>query len=444
MKCKYIDVINRIKEGIYTGIYKPGVKLPSILSLSRELGYNRETIIKAYKLLEDEHLIYAKPQSGYYVVKSTIAIKKSSDTVDMVTVGPPDDINPYKDFYHCMEKAIMIYQKKLFEYSNPKGLPELLSALTSHMMNFQIFTKPENIFITNGAQQALYILASIPFPNKQAKVLVEQPTYAIMLDVLNCNHIPAMGISRTKEGIDLNELENKFKNEGIKFFYIIPRFHNPTGYCYNTYQKKEIINLAKKYNVYIVEDDYVADLELNSKSDPMFAMGEENRIIYIRSFSKTLLPGLRLGMTILPKELHEEFLFYKKSMDLSTSTLNQGALEIYLQSRMYENHVQRIKQYYKNKMDFLRNLCIDEFRNMNHVECNIPNTGIYASIEFKNKSADRLVHRLLDQNMMLSSIGNCYLPGVHHKQGVRLSVCRTNEQDIVRVINALKRELERG
>jgi DNA-binding transcriptional regulator YhcF (GntR family) len=114
MGYKYEAVAEIIKNNIYSGTYKSGEKLPSIQRLSKDLAYNTDTIIKAYKQLEEEHLIYAVPKSGYYVVRNEDKFSSSRNVVDMLNTYLPDKINPYKDFYHCMDKAISIYEKKLF------------------------------------------------------------------------------------------------------------------------------------------------------------------------------------------------------------------------------------------------------------------------------------------------------------------------------------------
>ncbi len=436
---KYQLVADLLRQKIACGVYKSGEKLPSVQALSKELLYNSDTIVKAYKVLEADHLIVSFPKSGYYVVKSSVPVKGRNDVVDMVTTGPPDYINPYKDFYHCMEKAISIYEKKLFEYSSAQGMPELIHSLVKHLANFQVFTKPQNVFITNGSQQALYILAAISFPNGRTKVLVEQPTYSVMLQVMKCTKTSVVGIRRTHEGINLNELESIFRQGDIKFFYTMPRYQNPTGFCFDVAQKKEIIRLAKKYEVYIVEDDYLADLELDTKIDPMYAMGEQERMIYIRSFSKTLLPGLRLGMVILPSKLQKEFLTYKQSIDLNSPILTQGALEIYLHSSMYKFHVQRTKKYYKEKMDVLRD-AIEHHPN-GLVKGNMPTTGIYACLELNDVSSELLVNRLSKNKVLLSSTNSCYLDDFPHRDGLRLCVCKTEDDEIRRTVKLISEEV---
>ncbi len=439
---KYQRVADSFRENIQKGKVKPGEKLPSVLNLAKETGYNTDTIVKAYKLLEEEHLIYAAAKSGYYVVKSTVKSEKRSGIMDLRTVSPPEEMNPYKDFYHCMEKSISVYKNKLFEYGMPQGMEELRSVLVKHLMNFQIFTSLKDIFITTGAQQALAILAAMNFSGGRTAVVVEQPTYSVMLQTLACCKVPVIGIRRTKDGIDLGELERIFQTEKVKFFYTMPRFQNPSGYCYTKKQKEEILRLASRYGVYIVEDDYVGNLEIREKEDCLYAMGEKERIIYIHSFSKTLLPGLRLGMAIIPEALQKEFIQHKQSMDLNTPVLTQGALEIYLKSSMYKAHAQRTKTYYKNKMEVLGNACRQHLNG--HIKYHIPPTGIYALIETGRFRAETVVKRLEKLGILLNSLESSYLDGFTGTQGIRLCVCCCEDRDIEEAVIQINTELEKA
>lgn len=439
---KYQRVADSFRENIQNGKVKPGEKLPSVLNLAKETGYNTDTIVKAYKLLEEEHLIYAVAKSGYYVIKSKIKSDKRSGIMDLRTVSPPEGMNPYKDFYHCMEKSISVYKDKLFEYGMPQGMEELRSVLVKHLMNFHIFTSPKDIFITTGAQQALAILAAMNFPDGRTAVVVEQPTYSVMLQTLACYKVPVIGIRRTEEGINLSELERIFQSEKVKFFYTMSRFQNPSGYCYTKKQKEEILRLASRYGVYIVEDDYVGNLEIREKEDCLYVLGDKERIIYIHSFSKTLLPGLRLGMAMIPEVLQKEFIQHKQSMDLNTPVLTQGALEIYLKSSMYQAHAQRTKTYYKNKMEVLRNACRQHLNG--HIKYHIPPTGIYALIETGRVRAETVVKRLEKRGILLNSLDSSYLEGFIGIQGIRLCICCCEDQEIEGAVIQINTELKKA
>jgi len=437
---KYEYVVNAIKEKILSDSYKPGSKIPSIQALAKEMALNADTIIRAYNQLETEHWIYAVAKSGYYVVKSTTIEEEKLLIIDMLTTNPANEINPYKDFYHCMEKAISLYEHKLFSYSPPKGMPELIGILKKHMVNYQIFTKEQDIFITSGAQQALFILALMAFPHGHNTILVEQPTYNVMMEIININKIPVIGIQRTPSGIDLSELEEIFSRNKIKFFYMMPRFQNPTGFSYSNKQKKEILRLAKKYEVYIVEDDYLADLEINPKNDPLVSFDTDNIVIYVRSFSKTLLPGLRLGMAIIPMELQEGFIKMKSAMDINSSVHSQGALEIYLRSNMYESHVKRTRTFYEKRMDVLKKECKKELQDL--ARCFVPPTGIFAYIEVDNITAESLTLRLENNGLKVWNTNPAYIKDfLGYSEGIRLCICKTDVQSIVQAVQILKRTL---
>ena len=433
---KYRNIADLLKKEIYSGNYRPGSKLPSIQRLSKETGLNSDTIVKAYKELVQEHIVYAVPKSGFYVAKNKLGTGGS--IIDMKNVCLPEGINPYKDFQLCIEQAMAIYGQRLFEYGSAKGLTELIQVLPKHLLGLQVFAKAENICITNGSQQALYILSAMQFPQGGARVLVEQPTYSLMLRILENARIPALGIRRTRDGIDLGQLKKLFQQGDIKFFYMIPRYHNPTGFSYGNTQKREILKLAEQYGVFIVEDDYLADLEVDQKAETLHTLGNKDRIVYIRCFSKTLLPGLRLGMAVLPESLQKQFLDFKNSMDLNTSILTQAALEIFLRSSMYRFHAKRTKEHYKNKMSRLQEYCKEP---QGCGTWHIPQTGLYAYLETGRISSQLLERSLLDSKVLVSSTSQSYLNGFEHPEGLRLCVCNAEDQEIEKAVRIIEAKL---
>jgi len=328
---KYEEIIEYIKDNIKSEKLNHSNRLPSIRSIQKLFQFSTGTVLKAYEKLEQEHIIYSVPKSGYYVVENFHNQNSSKNPIiDFSAVNINVEAFPYKNFQHCLNKSIDLYKEKLFIFSDPRGLSSLISVLSKHIQNYQIFTNQNNIVITSSSQQALNILSIMPFPNAKSNILVEQPTYYGMIKSLELNNIPTLGINRDFNGINLDELERLFKYGNIKFFYSIPRFHNPTGTSYNRHEKQEIIKLAEKYDVYIVEDDVAADLDMNKKNDPMYSYDTSSRVIYLKSYSKILMPGLRVALLILPDLLIDRFLQYKKWTDMTSPILSQGALEIYI------------------------------------------------------------------------------------------------------------------
>lgn len=431
---KFEPIALSIQEQIARHEYKPGQRLPSIRRICEVHRCNKATVIRAYQELEAKHLIYAVPKSGYYVIETNPAAQNEDSAagdvtaaVDFTSASPGSDALPYLDFQHCLDQAIALYRENLFTYMDPRGLPALRETLAGQLRDYQIFAKPETIHITSGSQQALEILTKLPFPNGKTNILLEQPTYFGMVQAARLNGLTLLGIQRTAAGLDFAELERTFRNGNIKFFYTIPRFHNPLGVSFQTEDKKKLLKLAAKYDVYIVEDDYLADLETDPRNDPLFALDGTERVLYIRSYSKTLMPGLRLGVAVLPQKLCHPFIEYKRWADLSTAILSQGALEIYLRSGMYLSHLRRIKLLYQERMACLQECC--QALLPDAVPAFVPETGFFASITlpFHLRTIEEAVCR---QNVRIRDLQFTGLPGYQRDNLLRLSICKTNPEQI--------------
>ncbi len=281
-----MGIIEDIKDKMANGLLTTGSKLPSVRQLAEQFSCSKNTVIRAYNELEKEHFIFSIPKSGYYVVNKLEQPTTSQYVVDFLSAGPDKTIMPYIEFQHCINQAIDIYKEELFSYSDQQGLYSLRVQITKYLQSLQVFTDPDRLFIVSGSQQALHLLVSMPFPNGKSNILIEQPTYFGFIESVHLHQATTFGIDLTMEGIDLERLEYIFRNNDIKFFYIVPRFQNPLGHSYTNAEKRKIVELAEKYDVYIVEDDFLGDLDPDSKSDPLFAYNPSGRIIYIKAFQR--------------------------------------------------------------------------------------------------------------------------------------------------------------
>ncbi|MEK4629092.1 MAG: PLP-dependent aminotransferase family protein [Solibacillus sp.] len=428
MVTKYRGILEWVKQQIEGGKLKTGDKLPSIRLLAEQFQCSKNTVEKALLELEKQHIVYAKPKSGYYVVDYYQTPNTHENIIDFLSAGPDKRIMPYEDFQHCINQAIDHYKEHLFTYSEQQGLISLRNELVKYLQNLQVFTKTERLVITSGSQQALHILSVMPFPNGKNNVLIEQPTYFGMIDSLQLNQITTLGIQLTMEGIDFERLENIFRTNDIKFFYIIPRCHNPLGHHYTNEEKKKIVALAEKYDVYIVEDDYLAELDTDSKVDPLFAYEPNGRVIYVKSFSKVFLPGLRIATVVLPEKMISSFIHYKFSTDFNTSPLSQGALEIYLKNGMFQYHLESVKKLYIKKMNTLLEAC--SLYLPNYVQFTKPKSGFYLTIFLPSyMDVDQLIYRLHEKHIYVDNASRMYLTG-NEQRAIRLSISQVNEDKI--------------
>lgn len=442
---KYEEIIEYIKDEISNGNFMHKKRLPSVRAISLQFNCSVGTALKAYDKLEKDHIIYSSPKSGYYVLEDSLSTDSTEDSIIDFSSGVPDvETFPYKNFQNCLNKAIELYKETLFSYSDPRGLDSLITTLTKHLQQYQIFTKPENIIVTSGTQQALTILSMMPFPNGKTNVLVEQPTYYGMIKTLELNNIPALGIERGLNGINLDELENMFKYGNIKFFYTIPRFHNPTGNSYSRNEKEAIVKMAEKYNVYIVEDDIVVDLDLNKKNDPMFSYDTSSKVIYLKSYSKILMPGLRVAALVVPDLLINTFLDYKRWTDMNSPILSQGALEMYLKNGMFDIHKKEIIKLYADRMNCLRDTLSSHITPK--TKWNVPKSGYFACLYAENNlEYNKIVNSLRSKNIELFDTSLCFLKEYRNHNYIRISISRASVDKIKKgipiILNTMKKHL---
>lgn len=392
---KYEWIANEIKAKIESGVYKEGEKLPSIRTLAEAYQCNKGTIGKSFEILEEAHLCYGIPKSGFYAIVAgeVPAKKRMEDAVyDFAQVAPLDDFIPYREFSHSMTKAIDKYAKQLFRYGQAEGMDSARQTLEKFLASHNIYTQKEDIVITSGALQGLDLLFRMM--KKDQKVVVEQPTYNLIYKLASLNNVTLVGIARSEAAMDFKALEKAFKQ--ADYFYTIPRLSNPLGLCYSETDKKHIVELAKKHEVLIIEDDYLGDLVSNSKNLPMHYYGMGTQVIYIKSFSKGFLPGVRLGCVVFPHEqvkLRQRLIKYKMLTDYGTSMYNQGALEIFIESGMYERHLEKIQGAYEQRMtkaaQFVESKCPE------NIVCRIPSTGIFIGLHIQTAKSKKLCHQLL-------------------------------------------------
>ncbi|MGW9909002.1 aminotransferase-like domain-containing protein [Streptococcus sp. 151470009-6] len=328
---KYQAVVSFLKKGIESGKFPTGSRLPSIRQLSLDFHCSKDTVQRALLELRHEQYLYAKPQSGYYVLEQ-------GPHQDLEIEVTDEHASAYDDFRLCVNETLIGRENYLFNYyDNQEGLEELRQSVHQLLFNQALYCKPDQLVLTSGTQQALFILSQINFPSEGEEILVEQPTYHRMNRLLVAQGLAYQTIERRIDGIDLEELEEQFKSGKIKFFYTIPRFHYPLGHSYSDQEKRAILDLTNQYGVYIVEDDYLGDLDPR-KGQTFHYLDTEDRVIYIKSFSTSLFPALRITALILPNALKEAFVSYKNILDYDSNLIMQKALSLYIDSQLFEKN----------------------------------------------------------------------------------------------------------
>ncbi|OPJ56525.1 MocR-like pyridoxine biosynthesis transcription factor PdxR [Alkalithermobacter paradoxus] len=430
---KYIQIYGHIKNLIETRELEKNQKLPPIRKLSQSLNVNSSTVIKAYDLLENEGYVYKILGSGCYVkgIKKyeqelNPSLKKESITFDSGT--PSLDIFPIDNFKKAINMSLENEGSKLFEYVDGLGYLKLRKCICDYLKSLDINSNEERIQIISGAQQGIDIICKSLIGYGDV-IFTEQPTYNGALDIFKSKGAKIVQIPLLEDGIDIGILKQKLEKLKPKFIYLMPNYQNPTGISYSKYKKEKIIKLAKEYNFYIIEDDFLSDFKFYSNDNKTLKYYDKyDKIIYIKSFSKILMPGLRIGFMDIPTDLIAKVSWAKHSSDISTSSLVQGALYYYMKYFDWNVHLSNLEKIYKIRFDKAKYLIENSFKGK--LEYINTQGGInfflglpkgYSSVDFRN---------------YLSSYGVFILPGRHffdnqiEDRFFRINIASTDEREI--------------
>lgn len=439
----YESIAKDIKKSIITNKIPAGQKLHSINTLSKKYNCSKGTIIKAYDTLCKEHLIYSTPQSGYYVVDNLARENNDNSLIFNLSSGNPTiNSTPIHEIKHCLNTAIDLYSNSSLEVG-PNGAPSLKNLLPEHLSSHNIYADKKNINLTQGILQILTILTKMPFPNERETILIEEPSYSFYIEFLKLEKVKVKTIKRDSDGINLLKLEEIFKSNEIKFFYTIPRNHNPLGTYYTAKQRQAIINLAKKYNVYIVEDDYFADGCELSRYSPIYYYSNFKNCIYLKSYSK-IIPYIRIGLAIIPDDLIDVYFEWTKYSYYYSyympSLVSQATLESYIRSSLYEKHTNFISNNLKEKLKIIQNIT----RSWDPSIINVIGTksGYYATFKLCKKiNSDSLLLNLKERNILLKSNIKNFYNKENFDNSLRISVARISKKNLPNVLRIVYEEI---
>lgn len=378
----YLQIYNCLKKQILSGDIKVGTKLPSIRQVAIKLDINQNTVIQSYNFLEEKGLIKKISGKGCFVQefcefkveRKEIPLIESfkygqslkNEKINFSNGTPCSEYFPIEDYKKFFNEVIAEYGGEIFQYQSVQGVDSLRGLLSEEFEKEDIFVKKENIQITSGTQQALDIAIKLFSKETKPTVALSDPTYPNALNIFKgwCN-IRTLDIKN--DGWDMDEFEEILKEEKIDFVYECINFQNPTGVTWSLEKRRKLLNLAEKYNFYIIEDDsfsdfyYVGEKPYSLKS--IDKAGKE-RVIYIKTYSKTLMPGIGLAVMVIPENLIERVLLIKYGLDTTTSGMNQKILEKFIVSNKLSQYLSNLRKEFGEK----QKLCLTMLERVKNLE----------------------------------------------------------------------------
>ena len=447
---KYIQIADNIKRLINSNVIKDGDKLPPIRSLAKELKVNNVTIVSCYDKLVSEGYAYQKMGSGTYAKKREITdhfrkeyskeiklIKNNYDgnIIDFTGESSRKVNFPINEFKKVINEVLDRDGADALIKEEPFGYTKLRETINEVFWRSSL--NIENLLIVSGAQQGIDI-ASKAILNINDNVIVEKPTYAGALSVFKFRRANVFEMP-------VKKLEDILKKNKIKCFYTMSYFQNPTGISYSLEKKRKILELAEKYDFYIIEDDYLSELifDDNIKHEPFKVLDKNDRVIYIKSFSKIFLPGIRLGYIICPENFRESIQNSKINTDIATSTLMQRALEIYIKEGYWIEYIENLRNEYIKRYELMKKLINEKLKK--YIVFFDPKGGLsfYLNIKDKEIKSKELFYKLKCKNVYITP-GTLFYKGSNlGEQYFKVSFSQVNEEEIISGIDIIKEELEK-
>jgi GntR family transcriptional regulator/MocR family aminotransferase len=360
-----------------------GERLPASRELARSLRLSRNTVNQAYQALVDEGLLRAHVGQGTFVASR-------ADGPSLRTAPPPPPralawegllarraraaapprgffsyAGPRRIEFDCLPGRVdaslfpLAAWKRasaralrrlpaLAEAVDPRGYAPLREAIARALLARGIACDPDEVAVVNGAQQALDLVSRALVDPGDA-VAIEQPGWFGAAMAFRASEAHLVGVGVDAEGLLTDELARILRARRVKLLFTTPAVQSPTGVVLTQQRRHELLELADAYQLPIIEDDYDSEMRYGAPAPALKTLDRAGQVIYMGTFSKALLPGLRVGYLVAPRALSPRLALLRYAADNYTSTLTQAALADLIETGAFERHVRRVRALYEER-----------------------------------------------------------------------------------------------
>ncbi|WP_419766034.1 MAG: PLP-dependent aminotransferase family protein [Arcobacter sp.] len=326
----------------------------------------------------------------------------------------------------------ILKKRDVWQYSLSNGIKSLRKKIAKEYCKDGFETTSDNILITTGSQQALYILARY-FEEKS--IVIEAPSYLGAINTFKLNNLNIKTAPLQKDGIEIKAFEKVF--EKAKLTYLIPDFQNPTSSTYSKSKREKVAKIIKKHKGIIIEDSPYSELFFEEKNKSISSLIPNNSF-HLGSFSKTLCPSLRIGWIRASKELINKLLVIKESIDLHSCGLSQHLLNEYLKDdKKYQTHLNILRKFYKEKSEYF---CKQLDTYLPEFVYNKPKGGMFVYGEFKEFDSFELLNRCMKRKVVFVPGCEFYVKNKNPHE-IRFNFTNSSLEDITKGIKIIAQEI---
>jgi GntR family transcriptional regulator/MocR family aminotransferase len=379
----YRQLIRYIRSQVESGSLPAGTRLPASRDLARQLAVSRISVVNAYAELRAEGFLSAHAGRGTFVagerdagngssvpsvstnhnhssetnlppdrsLREMLRLARKPGVLNLSHGSPPPEFFPMAHLRDAINTVLDRDGARALSYEVPEGFGPLRASVRDYVSALGIHCNPDHVLITGGAQQALDLVVQALLSESDT-LITENPTYLGMLDIARTRRVQIHGIPLEEDGMRLDMLENYILDNRPRLIYVMPSFHNPAGVVMPLHRRRQLINLANEYNIPILEDGIYHEFRYEGESlPPLKALDDTGIVIHASGFTKSLLPGMRIGYIITDGPHYERLVRVKQAADISTSSLNQRAIHIMLERGVLSQQLERNNRELRRRRD---------------------------------------------------------------------------------------------
>ncbi|MBR33684.1 MAG: hypothetical protein CMN77_20460 [Spirochaetaceae bacterium] len=363
-----MQLVRSMIRSLENGEIQPGSKLPSIRQSIRLSGFSQGTVVEAYRILLDMGRIQSVPGGGYYAtgqstdesprpeqirllqrlsldpaLDRTLSLGNKTMVASFGLAVPSEDMLPVSALKRCLMEAYRL--ENVHTYSFPPGLEELRKQISLRYRQAGVDISWQELILTGSATEAAYLVLR-EMLREGDLVALESPCYSGFLHQVKKFKLKLLEVPVDPGlGLDIDALESRLrKGARPRLLITVPNFHNPTGALMDNERRIRLLDLAMRYDFYILEDDVYGGIHHGvRRCPPLISLGRE-RIFLVSSFAKSIVPSMRLGWLIGPSDFHNSMLERFRTLSLGNSRLTEQALALFLSKRQFDRHLRRLRK----------------------------------------------------------------------------------------------------
>jgi GntR family transcriptional regulator/MocR family aminotransferase len=431
------EIYRQIRQAIVDGRLRPGERLTPTRELATALAVSRSTVTVAYENLLAEGFATSHTGAGTFVSdhleakhpasktrRSTVRAIKLRAVWETISLPPPAffrsarfdfrtgftdaSLFPHRTWRRVVARALRSREMAASGYEHPAGNRDLRAAIARHIgISRSVSGSADDIIVTNGTQQALDIVARLLLEAGDV-IAMEDPGYRPPRYLFQALGARVIGVPVDSEGLVVEALP-----AGARAVYVTPSHQYPLGVAMSLQRRRALLAWAERNNAVIIEDDYDSEFRFGGHPlEPLQTLDSAGRVIYVGTFSKTLLPSLRLGFMMVPPWLREAANKAKHVTDWYTATIAQTALAQFIDEGAFARHIRRVSRTYGERHKMLTAAVRKNFGD--HLDLVPSSTGLHVAAYARSASAhdiNAVVSRASDLDVAIQGMSTFQIAG---------------------------------